>query len=722
MATFSAHLLDAVTTVFAMSLLVTGGYLWALLLLPRTERNDSLLLAIGALILTTGQAVLIGLGLGLLGWFRLGLAVTVQFLIVTLALVLLRRRDSLTAGWASFLLTPIHHFGSRLSDRIRLQPALSLVVLHAVGSEVIRGLFRPPLSWDSLMYHLLLTATWVQRGDLAPFFGPYPINFVGLSPANGSIWLWWWMAPSHSDLYVNLSFLLHWALLGLAAGAVARELGAGRLWPVATLSTILTPVVLRFATAQYVDIFSSALLTAGAYFGLRWRRPAALSDVALASIAFGVAIGAKHMALAYAAGLILLIGLVTRCAWARRLRQAPVALAILMATGSLFWLRNLHRGLGLLFPFPNPILPLGVTCDTPVDNARLGGVGHHALTLWAMARPLWDSGRLLDAFLGINIPTEQEMGLGPQVLVLVAALAALPFTVKRSVRPVVFVVLTTVAIQLVVFCFVPIAWPWYIFGNMRFLLVSLAFACAALASVANRPGVPATWTYTFVVALALQDLLMLHSELTRQVRLTIAFLDLTAAALIFSPSLRFTLHERRRWLLPALTLLLLLATPVLATYRQVDRYRAFSQEYAVHQTPASVFARAWAWLERYGADGTVSVITEPETHFLYPAMGSRLQRRVVYTNVGLTDTTDLAAYPNCNPRNVPFVFDSWMVNLQRQDVRWLLVSRYGETFPPEDAWAARSERFVLRYSDPRNHLYELLPKSSASLSEGLRAS
>ena len=74
-----------------------------------------------------------------------------------------------------------------------------------MGSEALRGLLRPPLSWDSLMYHLLLTGTWLRDRNLFPVFGNIPINYYGYVPANGSVWFWWWMAPSHSELWVNLA-------------------------------------------------------------------------------------------------------------------------------------------------------------------------------------------------------------------------------------------------------------------------------------------------------------------------------------------------------------------------------------------------------------------------------------------------------------------------------------------------------------------------------------
>ncbi len=68
------------------------------------------------------------------------------------------------------------------------------------------------------------------------------------------------MAPSHSEFWVNLASLPHWLLLGLAAGGVARELGAGRHWPLAAFPMLLPPTVVRFAAAQYVDIFLGSVL------------------------------------------------------------------------------------------------------------------------------------------------------------------------------------------------------------------------------------------------------------------------------------------------------------------------------------------------------------------------------------------------------------------------------------------------------------------------------
>ena len=61
-------------------------------------------------------------------------------------------------------------------------------------------------------------------------------------------------------------------LLGLAAGGIARQLGARRHWPLAGFLVLVTPTVVRFAATQYVDIFLAAVLLGAGFFAIRWMR------------------------------------------------------------------------------------------------------------------------------------------------------------------------------------------------------------------------------------------------------------------------------------------------------------------------------------------------------------------------------------------------------------------------------------------------------------------
>ncbi|MBV8201498.1 MAG: hypothetical protein JOZ15_12825, partial [Acidobacteria bacterium] len=359
-------------TLLALALLAVGGYLLALRLLGEDARRDMLALAIATLLAATAEALAIGLALGICGWLRIEWALAAQTLLVAVLARPGRRRDAEPAGEAAAAVAataveageagerqPLRQLTRRAWDRLRAHPALAVLTVHAVGSEALRGLLRPPLSWDSLMYHLLLTATWLQQHDLAPVFGAYPINDYGYVPANGSIWFWWWMAPSHSELYVNLASLPHWALLGLAVGGIARQLGARRHWPLASFLVLLTPVVVRFAATQYVDVFLAAVLLAGGFFLVRWMERPRLADAVLAGAGCGLACGAKLLGVPYAAALALAAvalaprdprgagGLGGLGSWLRRrLPQLATALLAAAALGSFFYLRNMALGGG----------------------------------------------------------------------------------------------------------------------------------------------------------------------------------------------------------------------------------------------------------------------------------------------------------------------------------------------------------------------------------------
>lgn len=704
-------LLGAVLTLLTVAFLGLGGYLAAVLLLGEEGRRDALALAAAALTATLVEATGIGLALGALGLLRFELAFALQALLVVLFLLVLRRRPPAVGIW-----DPGRRLVSRAVEAVRRHPALALITLHAAGSEALRGLLRPPLSWDSLMYHLLLAATWLQQGDLGAVFGRHPVSFYGYSPANGQVWLWWWLAPSHSELYANLAFFPHWALLGLAVGGLARELGARRSWPLASFLVLLTPTVMRFAATQYVDVPLGALICAGAFFGLRWLRRPRWGDGLLAGAALGLAAGTKVLGLAYALGLGLAVAAAARGSRRRRGLHLAVALAVAALLGSFFYLRNLALGAG----------PLALACAAPLEGgaARTAGsafAGEH--TVAALWRQLLATGDLLDAFLGVTRPPSLELGLGPQAVLLLLAFLVLPFAALSRHRqqeegPAPGLVLwSQIALQLALWATVPFSSHGHIFANPRYLVGAVGLAFAAAVALAEERQMPERWRRWIALALAIQSLLQLHAEMPRGVRLTLALADLAAVALALSGSLRAFL--RRRWRPAAVVTLaaLVLAVPRLGRFRQEDRARAFTQELTVHATPVRFFAGAWAWLDEHGGGGTVAVSMEPGNRFLYPAMGPRFERRVTYVNVNAADHRNAAAYPRCNPRVDPDA-EAWLANLEqaveRQGVRWLHLAREpGRDFPLEQAFVeAHPERFRLRYEDPGNRVYEVVGSST----------
>lgn len=683
----------ALLTAASLGFLGLGGFLLALRLFGE-ERRDALVLAVGALLCMTGEGIGIGLLLGAFGLLRLDLALGLQAAL-TIALLWSYRG----AKGAAALRAARTELVRRTGARLREFPALSILALTGIGSEAVRGLLRPPLSWDSLTYHLVLAGQWLQTGKLAPVFGRYPVNFFGFSPANGSIWMWWWLAPSHSELYVNLAFLPHWILLGLAAGGVARELGAKRYWPLAAFLVVMTPTVIRFAATQYVDILMAAAICSAAFFALRWLRDARLEEAIASGIALGVATGAKVLGALYASALGLAMLLLARGSWRRRAGQLAAVVLLASLVGGFFYLRNASAGAG----------PAAIACSGPKVGAS---VSVHSLvagrdTVWGQGSRVLTSGSLLDAFLGSPHPESLELGFGPQAAVLLLICLLLPYVLVDDQRRAVWFVYSQIVFEILVWVVVPYAGDLY--ANVRYLVPAFGLAFAGGLAVAEK-RMKDSWMRAIVLVLVAQDLLQLYAQMPRGERLLVASVDLFLVLLALSANVRGLCRRHWRPISVTAAIGFLFLVPSWTAFRIADRGRAFAQEFTVNATPIRLFSGAWTWLDAHGGAGTVDDVMEPGNYFDYPAMGPRLTRRVVYTNINAANLKNAASYPNCNPRIDPSP-SAWLANLRSDGVRWLLVSRFPRIpFPMEDGWARqRPGLFTLRYQDANNRIYELVP-------------
>ncbi len=685
-------LLGAVLTLITLLFLGLAGTLLARLLLGGRAEEDPLAFAVAALLAMTGLGTLLGLALGAIGWLRIEVAL---LLLAVVTVLLLRRARTLGDPWG-----PARRVGRCTWRRLREHPALALIALHAAAAEGLRGLLRPPLSWDSLMYHMSIVATWVQEGRISPVFGMRPLNFYGYMPAGGSVWLWWWVAPSHSELYANLAFFPQAVLLALAVGAVARELGARRHWPLAAFLTLMAPTVIRWAATEYVDILVGAGIASAAFFALRWLREPRWSDALLVGAGLGLASGAKVLGLADALALAPMAVVLARREWGRRIPQVVAALLLCTLLGSYFYVRNIGLGAG----------PLAARCDQgdAMKEVTVAPAIPRINTVAYLWKDMLGKGWLLDAFLGLTYPGSLELGIGPQSFLLLFALF-LPLGFAGERRGAVLV-WSQILVQLFLWATVPYASSGHVFANIRYLIGALGLAFAGLVAWAERRGMRDAWLAGITLALLVQDLLMLHAEMPRGVRLVLAAVDVAAVALALSPGLRSFARRRVRELTVAAVVLALAGSPLLARFRVQDRARAYLREFTTHKVATSYFARAWHWLDLYGQDGTVAVVSSPVNYFVYPAMGLHLERRAIYVNVNRRDARNAADYPACEPRVDPDP-RAWMENLFKQDVRWIWLSRFPQIgFPQEQAWAqSRPDLFAVRYQDTTNVIYEFLP-------------
>ncbi len=697
------EILGVLLTLVTLALLAVGGYLAALLLVSRDELSENPLgLAVATLVLTTGEAIAIGLVLGALGLLRIELGLAVQT-----ALVLLLFRIAVhRLGTPGELWSPAHHVLRRIWTRCLEYPVLTLISVHSAGTELLRGLLRPPLSWDSLMYHLFLAATWLQRGGFGLVAARAPITSYLLMPADGSVWLWWWMAPSHSEIYVNLAYAPAWLLLGLATGAVARHLGARRHWPVASFLVVLTPTVLRFLATQYVDILLGAALVSATYFTFRWLDRPSWRDALLAGTGAGLALGSKFLGLPFAAALGGMSVVFLRRPLGKRLAQLAAALGLALLLGGYFYARNVTLGGGLF----------GFACTQQQASAKGGLEANFPSPNSLVARlgPILEKHELSDAFLGSLRPTLTELGVGPQIVLLLAALVLLPFVRLAPDRRATWLILGQVGAQAFVWATIAYTPNAHILADVRYLIGALALLFA-VATVFGERWLSERWLRWTAVALAIQDLLMLRATMPRQVRVALVLILLAVVALGASQRLRRSLALRWRPAVVVIALAILASVPALVSFRVGDRERAFLEEYTAHLTSSRLFAKGWGWLDRHAGSGTVAVSHAPENYFVYPAMGLFLERRALYVPVNREAYTNPLRYPRCDVR-VDASSAAWLENLRRENVRWLYVARFPEfDFPVEDRWAgSHPELFRLRFEDLTNRIYEVLPAGAPS--------
>lgn len=701
---FLTDLLGAGLTLLTLLFLFLNGYLLARTFLGRRAGEDPLALAVATLLLATAEAVLLGLVLGAVGLLRVDVGLALLIGIALIPLLRARRRGQTGEDlWA-----PARILGNRTWARLREHPVLSLIAAHAVFAEGLRGLVRPPLAWDALMYHLLITATWIQDQAITPVFGMHPTYFYGFQPSNGSVWLWWWMAPSHSELYANLAFFPQTALLALAAGGIARELGARRHWPLAAVFTLLMPVVIRFTATQYVDAFMGGAFAAATFFALRWMREPRWGDAVLAGAGMGLTAGTKVLGIPYALALGLAI-LLSRREWSRRLPQVGAALLALVLLGGFFYARNAAVGAG----------PLAARCEgTPgaATGPTIPKIPRINTVAWLIAHDQISLGTLSDVFLGVPRLGSEEIGVGPQILLLLPFFL-LPWLLPKEVRRSAFLVWSQVLIQLAVWATVPYGSSGHVFANVRYLDGVLALMFAGAVALGER-FVPDPALRALALLFAIQDLLMLHTEMPRTVRVALALIDIGLVIWALSPrfpGFRGFTRRRSRELAVAGIVAALVAAPYLGRFRIKDRDRAFRSEYTAHKTAAFLFAPGWGWLDENGEDGTVAVIGAPSNFFVYPAMGAHLERRAIYVNVNRRDSRRATDYPGCDPRIDPEP-QAWMENLLKDGVRWVYLHRFPQiAFPMEAEWvSARPDLFALRYQDNTNIIVEFLPNSPSA--------
>ena len=249
--------------------------------------------------------------------------------------------------------------------RIWLRDGLSsrwAVLIIICGFVVLlslsRSLLMPPLSWDSLTYHLTFAALWIKKGTLLLFTAPDQIAENVHFPINGDIFSSWFLLPFHNDLLVNTVNFPITFLGGLSCYALARELGLNRKEAgFAPLLLCFAPMIYSQITTSYTDNAVFACGSASALFTLRYLRKGHLYDAILSFVAAGILLGIKFTGIPVVAIILITTILktvrLTECSgFIKKISLIICGMLILCTLGGRHYILNTLEAGNPIYPFP----------------------------------------------------------------------------------------------------------------------------------------------------------------------------------------------------------------------------------------------------------------------------------------------------------------------------------------------------------------------------------
>lgn len=117
--------------------------------------------------------------------------------------------------------------------------------------------FIPPYVWDTMVYHLVNVAEWIQKGHIHHVISPVGRVYW---PASFEVLEAWFVVFLHNDLLVKVGPFLYYLAAGASAYAIARVLGLNRIMSAsAAIFYLYTPSLTIQATACKNDVGVAAV-------------------------------------------------------------------------------------------------------------------------------------------------------------------------------------------------------------------------------------------------------------------------------------------------------------------------------------------------------------------------------------------------------------------------------------------------------------------------------
>ena len=134
---------------------------------------------------------------------------------------------------------------------------LCILAFLQLARIIVHIWYIPPYVWDTVVYHLVNVAEWVQKERIYPVITPVGRVYW---PASFELLEAWFTVFLHHDLLIKVGPFLYYLMTGASAYALARSLKLNKtLSATATILYLFTPSLAIQATACKNDVGISAV-------------------------------------------------------------------------------------------------------------------------------------------------------------------------------------------------------------------------------------------------------------------------------------------------------------------------------------------------------------------------------------------------------------------------------------------------------------------------------
>ena len=226
-------------------------------------------------------------------------------------------------------------------------------------------------SVDALSFHFPGVIRYIQTGSLWHIAQYLPQQAQGNYPQSGDMLMLALVLPWHSFAFVRLFDPVLLGMAAIAIYALAVELGAPK--PTSVLVALAVCAIRPTLGAAYIDVLTDPAFllgfSAGALFLTRYRRTNDRSDLILAGLGFGLALGTKWYAVTDIPIVVIVwiaADLLRRRAWRSVAGDTLLLAGVALASGGIWLLRNWILTGNPVFDYK--VAPFGLTIFAAPPN------------------------------------------------------------------------------------------------------------------------------------------------------------------------------------------------------------------------------------------------------------------------------------------------------------------------------------------------------------------